>query len=319
MKAVLITFIILFSTAAAFADSSPYDHAPIGVMGDHTHKEGETMISYRYMFMEMDGNRDGTSRLSPQEVLEDFMVTPTEMDMEMHMIGVMFAPSNNLTLMAMFPYIELSMEHLTRMGGNFTTEASGLGDISVTGLYKISDHVHINAGVNLPSGDIDVTDDTPVAQDAQLPYPMQLGSGTFDLKPGITYQNFHDEFAWGAQAIGTIRLGENDNDYTLGDSIEGNVWTAVNITNFVSTSLRAKWLTTGNIDGADPALNPMMIPTADPDRRGGDRLDLGVGVNVLTFGNFRLSAEFLFPVFQDLDGPQLETDWTLVVGAQAAF
>ena len=33
----------------------PDAHAPISVMGDHTHGEGEWMLSYRYMTMDMEG------------------------------------------------------------------------------------------------------------------------------------------------------------------------------------------------------------------------------------------------------------------------
>ena len=44
-------------------------HAPIGVMGDHLHKAGEWMLSYRFMRMDMAGNRDGTSDLSPEEIV----------------------------------------------------------------------------------------------------------------------------------------------------------------------------------------------------------------------------------------------------------
>ena len=38
-----------------FADIRVDTHAPIGVMGDHLHKQGEIMVSYRYMQMEMAG------------------------------------------------------------------------------------------------------------------------------------------------------------------------------------------------------------------------------------------------------------------------
>ena len=31
---------------------------------------------------------------------------------------------------------------------------------------------------------------------------------------------------------------------------------------------------------------------------------------------FRVAVEGLVPIHRDLDGPQLETDWTLVVGVQ---
>ena len=41
--------------------SYPDDHAPIGVMGDHTHDAGEIMLSYRYMFMPMEQNYIGSN------------------------------------------------------------------------------------------------------------------------------------------------------------------------------------------------------------------------------------------------------------------
>lgn len=42
---------------------------------------------------------------------------------------------------------------------------------------------------------------------------MQLGSGTYDALPGITYLAQYGQFSWGAQATATIRLGGNDRDY----------------------------------------------------------------------------------------------------------
>ena len=52
----------LLLPVAAHGDSAqrPDDHAPIGVMGDHTHQAGEWMLSWRRMAMTMEGNRDGT-------------------------------------------------------------------------------------------------------------------------------------------------------------------------------------------------------------------------------------------------------------------
>lgn len=64
------------------------------------------------------------------------------------------------------------------------------------------------------------------------------------------------------------------------------------------------------------------MPCADPKLQGGDRLDLLLGLNfyvpegpTLIKGQ-RLFAEFGLPVYQDLDGPQLETDWVLWLGWQ---
>jgi hypothetical protein len=61
-----------------------------------------------------------------------------------------------------------------------------------------------------------------------------------------------------------------------------------------------------------------MVQTADPDRQGGQRLDLVFGLNTLLPsslpGRNRLGVEIGVPVYQDLSGPQLETDWTITAG-----
>ncbi|AFY52946.1 hypothetical protein Riv7116_0342 [Rivularia sp. PCC 7116] len=310
-----------------WSSSRPDGHAPIGVMGDHAHKKGEFMASYRYMFMNMDGNRDGTNRISDSEVLQDFMVTPVDMTMEMHMFGAMYGVSDNLTVMAMVPFVSKEMEHLTRMGTRFTTNSEGIGDIKTTALYTIFDkdkqRIHLNIGASFPTGSINERDDTPAGDDQILPYPMQIGSGTFDLLPGITYLGQSGKGSWGAQALTTLRLGKNDNGYRLGNKYQLSGWIARNWTDWLSTSLRLTGKTWGDIDGADDRLNPMMIPTADPDLRNGTQINLGFGVNLYApEGNLkgsRLAMEFELPILRDLDGPQLETDWQLTLGLQSSF
>lgn len=310
-----------------WSSSRPDGHAPIGVMGDHTHQKGEFMASYRYMFMDMDGNRDGTNSISDSEVLQDFMVTPVDMTMDMHMFGAMYGVSDNLTVMAMVPFVSKEMEHLTRMGQSFTTNSEGIGDIKTTALYTIFDkdkqRVHLNLGVSFPTGSINERDDTPAGEDQILPYPMQIGSGTFDLLPGITYLGQSGKGSWGAQALTTLRLGKNDNGYRLGNKYQLSGWVARNWTDWLSTSLRLTGTTWGDIDGADDRLNPMMIPTADPELRNGTQINLGFGINLYApEGNLRgsrLAMEFELPILRDLDGPQLETDWQLTLGLQSSF
>ena len=315
------------SSPDKWSAARPDGHAPIGVMGDHAHKKGEFMFSYRYMFMNMDGNRDGTNSLSDREVLQDFMVTPVDMTMQMHMVGGMYAVNDDLTLMAMVPYVSKEMEHLTRMGGRFTTNSEGFGDIKTTALYTIfnqdKQRVHLNLGASFPTGSINEKDDTPAGGNQILPYPMQIGSGTFDLLPGITYLGQSGKGSWGAQALTTLRLGKNDNGYRLGNKYQLSGWVARNWTDWLSTSLRLTGTTWGDIDGADSRLNPMMIPTADPDLRNGTQINLGFGINLYApEGNLqgsRLAMEFELPILRDLDGPQLETDWQFTLGLQSSF
>ena len=297
---------------------------PTGVMGAHLHGAGNWMLSYRFMHMDMQGDRKGTSSVSTAEVLADYMVAPLDMTMDMHMLGAMYAPTDQLTLMAMVPFLDIEMHHITRMGMRFSTKASGLGDIKLSGLYSLyssgAHRLHLNLGVSLPTGDIDRRDDTPVGTNQKLPYPMQLGSGTWDLLPGITYTGMAGTWSWGSQALATIRLGENSNDYTLGDRLEVTGWVGHKLCQASNLTLRLDGQTWGNIEGADPDLNPMMVPTADPDLRGGTRLDLLAGLDYMfhsgALAGSRLAIEGGLPIYQDLDGPQLETDLILTAGWQ---
>lgn len=307
--------------------SRPVDHAPIGVMGDHVHKKGEIMLSYRDMKMVMDGNRDGTNHVSTQGVFDQgFMVAPTRMRMDMHMIGLMYGLTDRVTAMVMVPWIDLSMDHKTRSGGNFTTRSNGIGDVGVSGLISVFEgkrsDVTLQLGISLPSGSINQHDNTPMGRQ-RLPYPMQLGSGTYDIISGLTYQNRGPSLAFGAQVTGLVRTGENDNDYSLGDRMTVSTWTSWEWARWISTSLRLRGEGWGDINGADPTLNPAMVPTARTDLRGGQRADLIFGINTLGHNGIvaghRLAVEFALPVYQDLDGPQLETDWGFTLGWQRAF
>lgn len=323
----------LFWTLAAQAQTS-HDHhhahgaEPVGVMGGHLMAAGEWMVSYRYMYMDMDGNRDGTTRLDPQDVFaQGYMVAPLSMTMEMHMPGLMYGVNDKLTLMLMAPYIKNEMDHLTRMGMRFTTTSQGWGDLKFTALYGlISNHrqrLHLNLGLSAPTGSIDERDDTPAMENAKLPYPMQLGSGTWDLILGATYDHSIGTWTLGAQGLGVLRTGENDNQYTLGNRYEVSGWSVKNFTPRVSGSLRLKYQDWGNIDGADPDLNPAMVPTADPDRRAGQRADLLAGFsysfNQGKMNGHRFAIEAGVPVYQKLDGPQLEVDLVATLGWQFTF
>jgi len=304
----------------------PDSHAPIGVMGDHLMRKGETMLSYRYMHMDMDGNRTGTNRVDVP--LPGYMVSPASMTMGMHMLGAMYAPNDRLTLALMLPFTSISMDHIRNMDGlAFTTESSDIGDVKLAALYGLyarpGRDLMFNFAISAPTGSIDETDDTPMMTNAHLPYPMQLGSGTWDFIPGLTWVQLYDSWSWGAQGLYTLRTGTNDNGYTLGNKLDLSAWIAKKVSQSTSLSLRLNGLDWDNIDGSDNKLllMPSMVPTADPNLRGGTRVDALVGINFVTPGlkSLRLAAEAGAPVYQDLDGPQLETDLVFTLGAQYTF
>ncbi|MDH3667415.1 MAG: transporter [Paracoccaceae bacterium] len=301
--------------------------APTGIVGGMNPRKGRLMPSITYMHMSMEGNRDGTDGVSTSQVLAQFPVAPLSMDVDMLMAGLMYGVTDDISVMAMVPYVWKSMDHVTGMGARFTTKSQGIGDARVIAgydIYKGGGHsLEISAGLSLPTGSTDERDDTPAGPNQVLPYPMQIGSGTFDLLPGITYMGQGGDWSWGGQAGATLRLGENDDDYAFGNVYGASIWGARRWTDWVSSSVRLSGEVTEDIDGADPRLNPLVVPTADPDLRGGKVLSLGLGLNFLVprgpaMGT-RLSVEGVVPLVQNLDGPQVERDYMVLMSLRKAF
>jgi len=348
MKSILIMLaLIVLSVQGLYSQSRPDAHAPIGVMGDHMHQKGEIMFSYRFMTMKMSDNRIGTDDVSSEEIATTvsnrffgmpmmpptLRVVPLDMTMNMHMVGVMYAPSDKITLMAMFNYLSSSMDHVTYQGGvgnaelgGFTTESSGLGDTRFTVMFKINETVHFNLGVSMPTGSIEEEDQVLTPMNMQptlrLPYPMQIGSGTWDLLPTATYFKKQDNVSYGAQISGVIRMGENENNFTYGNRVDLTAWGSYLLIDWLSSSIRLNYSALGSIDGLDPEIIAP-VQTANPDFQGGNRLDALFGLNLIGQSGFvknqRLAAEFGIPIYQDLNGPQLKVSNLLTLGWQYAF
>lgn len=305
--------------------------APISVMGSHMHEKGAWMISYRFMSMNMKDLRQGKDDISATAAHDTgYMMIPLEMGMDMHMIGAMYAPSDNFTLMAMFNIVQNDMDMQMRnmMNGMimpFTSSSSGFGDTKITGLYNFSANekgsLHGQFGVSLPTGSIEQMQVTPMSNgnEAMLPYPMQLGSGTFDTELGLTYVGNREGVSWGHQLKGLFRLGENSNEYTLGNQYILENWVSIKTAKWMSVSARLEGLITNEISGENPDLNPMMSLTADAANSGGTFVNGGFGVNAYLFDDLQLGAEYELPLYQDLNGIQLKQQHTITVGALYAF
>jgi hypothetical protein len=326
-------------------------HAPISIMGDHTHKKSEWMLSYRYMYMDMDGMRQGNNRINSASVFgQGYTVTPEWMTMEMHMLGAMYAPNEQLTLMLMTHFTTLEMRHrifpgapmmLTNVvgGDRFTTRSSGLGDTKLGALYTLyeTDKQKLLSGLSLslPTGSITERDRTPrpamppTFNSEQLPASMQLGSGTYDLIPSLTYVRKHELITLGLQSTATIRLeSENDQGYRKGHRFEANAWISYLIDTALSLNTGLRYHNEGQLKGVQQGIgqtgpNGRSVTTAFNENYGGERIDLSFGANYIfergVAQGHRLAFEVQLPIWQKLNGIQLETDSIITVGWQKAF
>ncbi|GAB1855198.1 transporter [Flavobacteriaceae bacterium MHTCC 0001] len=307
----------------------PDGHAPISVMADHVHHKGEFMFSYRYMIMDMRQLRQGTEDATTADAHANYMVAPIDMIMNMHMVGAMYAPSDKITIMAMANYLENDMNLQMRNGNQFSTNTSGFGDVMVSALYSIFNKnrkaMHAQLGVNVPTGDIEAQDVTPMSMgnEVQLPYPMQLGTGSFGVKLGLTYLGQCEKFSWGHQLTGMVNINDNNQDYKFGNQYRFNNWIGAKAGDNLSVSLRLEGVLIDEIKGFSSLLNPMMVTTADTINSGGTFINSGFGLNYMVksggLKGLRFAGEISTPLYQDLNGIQLKQNYNLIFGMQYAF
>ena len=333
--------------------------APAGVMFSHMLDEGQFMFGYRMMHSNQSdnlqyGNQSVTLLNAAKHGLGCYnsptstisvacgMYTNT-MTMNMHMLDLMYAPTNWLTLMAMPQYMDMTMgmyqppaglgQPMTNGMGSMNDYRSwmsngGLGDTGLYALFKLWDdgrhHIHFTQGLSAPTGSIKVLSQQTQKTTYLYPIEMQNGSGTWDWKPSLTYTGREQEWFWGGQLSGTKRLQpHNYLNYALGDIFQGTAWAGYQFNNWLSTTVRGLYTQQGSVRITNPYMaglttsssTMMNMPDSYPQNYGGSFGDVGIGAT-LTFpkGKFAgnsISAEWLQPVYTNFIGYQLERTGTI--------
>ncbi|MEQ1620875.1 MAG: DUF3570 domain-containing protein [Methylococcales bacterium] len=336
---------------------------PAGVMFGHMlGQAGDVMVGYRYMYSDQTGGmRHGSHasndlaiindviRLNPGKKLGEVLgqpcyakdeksdcsiSKPTSMTMHMHMLDLMYAPSDWLSLMLMPQLINMEMGMTTLQSdpdhghaGNHV--ANSLGDTYMAALFKLFEnqghHLNVGIGMSAPTGNIDLTLDGVDSESGQLQdYGMQLGSGTWDFKPSLTYTGQAGQWSWGAQASGVKRLQDANNlGYALGDMFQSTAWGSYNFLHWLSASVRGVYTSQGAIRGESYRPNARSAPVDFPGNYGGQFWDVGLGLNAMipegAYSGHSLGVEWLQPVADHYNGYQLERDGALSVTWGFAF
>ena len=321
---VLLLALLPATALAHWIGDRPDGHAPISVMGDHTHAKGEWMLAYRYMGMTMSGQLDGSRDISEAQAFSlvagagpmQMKSLAEEMTMEMHMLGGMYAISDVVTLSAGLPYMTREMSSVsksTMMGmtsyAKAKMETAGVGDVSLSAIIRLYDstgfRVLLNLGLGLPTGSITEEDFMPMA--------------------GMTFLGQTPDWSWGVQASAVFALDDNDQGYRLGQRNQLTGWVARRASDSLSVSLLGRYRFSDDIDGEakDLRVSPQANPAADPERRQAERVEAGIGLNWLArqgaLRGHRLAIEYMLPVYEGVDGPQLGLDHALMLGWQKAW
>ncbi|MDD5265566.1 MAG: DUF3570 domain-containing protein [Methylococcales bacterium] len=328
-------------------------HEPAGVMYGHMlPKAGDMMVGYRYMYGSQSGDTLHNSRkvYDPDIVANGCGPNPCfikagNMSMNMHMLDLMYAPTDWLTLMLMPQFVSMSMtmdalagapsaptfqeigmlEHHLQNGH----QSGGIGDLGMYALFKLFDngthHVHVTTGISAPTGAVDLKLNRNHQLDGGfMDYGMQLGSGTWDFKPSLTYTGQWQQFSWGAQSSGTVRMeNRNQSGYALGDLFQTTAWGSYNFTNWLAGSLRGLYTAQGAIKGQYNGFINKFGPMDYPANYGGNYWDIGFGLSAMVpsgdWAGNRVSVEWLQPVLDNVNGYQLQRDGSLSATWSVAF
>jgi len=350
-----IALAALAQTAAAQEDHSQHQMSPamaeFSSQSHHYHGTGNFMFKYHYMRMTMKDLLDGRKNVSPSQALAapyNYAMAPTTMSMNMHMMEGMYGMSESFAFMAMAQYLSSEMKMVATVSEGLPLEpslmnAKGFGDTNLTLLYRANNELMTNFGLSLPSGAINLADNMPmngVSTRTRLPYDMQLGSGTYDIKPSVTYALRNGPWGFGVQGEYTFRLGLNDYGYKLGNRRDAQAWASWAMNGNTEFSTRVELATWGQIKGADAniiqsmpasdnsmpgmdmghATGMSMSPNADPKNSGGVRLTTFVGMSgKANNGNFGFSIEAGLPLYQRLTGLQMRTSSILGASMSVSF
>lgn len=312
-------------------------HAPAGVMFEHMHGAGDRMVDYRLMHSERSRLFRHSDRISQSELqAAGFGVAPEHMAMKMHMLHIMYGASDRLNLMLMPQYMTMDMSMDVLEGGHADGHGhgglgvdhehgtSGIADTVAAALYRLhSGHhhsLHAALAISIPTGSID-----EVGTDGHyLPYGMQLGSGTWDVLPSLTYNGHNGQFSWGGQIGAALPLeSANKSGFSRDQRYYATGWAGYQPAQWLGLTLRLQHDKSGDINGHYSGAHNHSSPQDLQANYGGEIWSAGFGATfTIPSGPLvgqQLGVEWVEEVAAHYRGYQLGGERTLVFSVAAAL
>jgi len=274
-----------------------------------------------------------------------YMAVPTSMDMHMLNVIAGYSFTDDLfgAVMLMGKRNRMPMrfndmmQTLTGEEG-FTMKSGGLADTMLMGKYRLfaddplipSQQMSLLFALSLPTGSIDERNaEHPLAVRRQelQPYGMQLGSGTFDPTLGLLYQASTSPWWWGMDARYTARLYDNKRGYRLGNELLLDAYAMFQFhpSWLVHAQLNARHQgrirgemdefadgSSGHVTAGDPD-SPATTLLWETDNYGGAQLFTTLGLQWQPLPLHIVDFSVGLPLYRNLNGPQLEEDYRLML------
>ena len=241
------------------------------------------------------------------------------LDREVRVRGQMFVlpyelVANRLVVMGVVPYLDKTLE-MGPPGNRQELAVNGFGDLAVAaklGIYQLdrpnrTTRVALFGRLKLPTGDDDATG--PEGQ--PLPKSLQLGTGSVDYSAGVILT--HSVGPVGVSGDLIYDINTVDDGFAFGDVLHYDIALGYRILPRVYRTYPAKQINLYLEANGTWSQRSTLEGTSLIDS-GGNLLLLSPGVQFIPLANFLVEVTYQMPVWQDLNGAQLEFDPTFKVG-----
>jgi hypothetical protein len=255
-------------------------------------------------------------------------IVPQDIAVDIQGVRLRYGVTNDFEMILDTGWVEKALDTRVFKGTAGTTalgdnhpQTSSIVDTILTGVYRVyQDDIHriqISLGFSFPTGSDDATFNNfllpnGTRSNIRAFYGMQLGTGTFDILPGAVYAGYLGPWSWGLSYRGRLPLDYNPEGYRWGNLHEFNGWAGYTCIPGLTTTFRVNGTMQNHIDGFDPQINGAAVPT-NPLFYGGQTVQLFGGVSIsgklIGIENALISVEAGAPVYQNLNGPQIEKNW----------
>ncbi len=288
--------------------SRPDAHAPASLFADHIHPKGGLMIGYKVERSNGEKTYNGNTIYGRDKITSYYDRHITSQIFINHSIEIMYGIADKLTVFSSFSFKRMKSTYISKYDSYVPLKSSGFGDIDIQLLYSLMSSsnykIHSNVGFSLPSGSINkVHDDRP------LPYSMQLGSGHYAVKLGLTSFFQFKNISAGIQPLINIGINENSRGYMYGNELNINYWGSLFLSKTISVSFRQNYINKKRIVGEDNNLNSKLMILNNKNNSGSIVLNSSLGINFSPkksyLKNNRLSLEYYFPAYRSYQGLQV--------------
>ncbi len=269
----------------------------------------------RYEYSESSQLRSGAASISPSDpfVVASAGETQQSTFNRVTVLCLDYATGGKWGVTLDVPFI--NRDHTTLGDGDpsvSSSEASGLGDLRVLARYQVHSFARsfgFQFGLKLPTGRIDQNFDSGPGEGQLLDRGLQLGSGTTDLLAGVSYfSRLHTNLGAFASTLIDQPLAERAG-YLPSASLTVNTGVRLLNTTWLTPQLQVNTRFDARERGAE----------GDAVNSGGTFVFLSPGVTAEIGEHLHAFVFYQIPVYQYVNGVQLEPRWLLSLGVRYKF